>query len=82
MEKFGIFELLDALSALTDTETQSKPIASEEHTEEKREQKKVPDAAFSSPTYGAPQTELPAGEGQALGDFLARHDEISRKARR
>ena len=72
MEKFGIFELLDALAALS--ETAFTPPA---------ETKKVPDTAFSVPVYDAPSTQEPPSspEQDALGSLLARHDAISRKAK-
>lgn len=78
MEKFGIFELLDALSALTARE--DAPAAPP----------KPEDAAFRPPAYSAEsgaasapaaREEPPEAQRQsALGDFLARHDAIARKA--
>lgn len=76
MEKFGIFELLDALSALT-AKTEDSPSPAE-------------DAAYLPPSYGAenaapPQSaptdfKSPGAERDALKDFLARHDAIAKKA--
>lgn len=74
MEKFGIFELLDALSALTAGEEKPSP----------------QDAAYLPPVYPGsepppegkepePRTP-PAAEKDALAGFYARHDAIARKA--
>ncbi len=68
MEKFGIFELLDALAAMTE----SAPPA---------EQKRTPDAAFDAPAYGEEVRRDPEG-GTAVGGFLARHDETSRRVKK
>ncbi len=69
MEKFGIFELLDALSALTEGQS-AVP--------------KADDPAFSAPAYPAPvQDPPPPPSGRdALGGLLARHEAISRKAKK
>ena len=76
MEKFGIFELLDALSAITETLEPPTPPLSET-------EKRTPDAAFSVPDYG---TELPPPpqetEAHAIDNFLARHDAFSKKAKK
>lgn len=78
MEKFGIFELLDALSAFAS--------AGKEPQEDAR-----PDAntsAFAPPSYGAaydpvqnPAPEPPSQKKQedALSALLARHDALSKK---
>ena len=66
MEKFGIFELLDTLSALM----------AEKNGEEKREENVRPrpeDAVFSPPSY--PSSE----ENGALLGLLDKHDKISRR---
>lgn len=78
MEKFGIFELLDTLAALTDSDAPAQTPTAEEGSEGK----KMPDDAFRAPTYGAPTEQLRSGETQAIDGFLARHDAISRKAKR
>ncbi len=67
MEKFGIFELLDALSALTAGE-QTQP--------------KADDPAFSAPAYGTETPSAPNAGRDALGGLLARHEQISRKAKK
>ena len=81
MEKFGIFELLDALSALT---AQGGP-----QEEIKPSQK---DAAYQPPVYpsSAPakepkesaegKEERPHAESDALKDFYARHNAVAKKA--
>ena len=81
MEKFGIFELLDALAALTEGEEgqggaqQDPPPAG----------KKLPDETFRAPDYGdgeSGKNEPAARDGSAIGGFLSRHDEISKKAKK
>lgn len=63
MEKFGIFELLDALSALMQ----------EEKTESAAPQTpKKEDAAFAPPAYGS-------ADPGALEGLLQRHEEMSRR---
>lgn len=70
MEKFGIFELLDALSAITAAEPADRP--------------RQDDAAYRAPVYGGAfpeqtvQKKTPYPDG-ALSSFLARHDEIAKK---
>ncbi len=86
MEKFGIFELLDALSALTaPQETVAKGAP------------RSPDAAFAAPAYGQPADDLPkeelpkeelpakdlpAGQGDAVGGFLARHEAAKKRVKK
>lgn len=74
MEKFGIFELLDALSAIT----AAQPPA--------QQQPRQDDAAYLPPVYGdAPQppAQEPARQTDgALASFLARHEAIAKKAER
>ena len=78
MEKFGIFELLDALSALTAQNGPAPPEAAGQSAEPRR-----PDGAFDPPAYAK---EEDRGQGQkadgrdALAGFLARHDAVARKA--
>ena len=86
MEKFGIFELLDALSALT---AQDKP------QEEVKPSAK--DAAYQPPVYSAGESAAkephntsaqgaqdkdvhPHAESDALADFYARHNAVAKKA--
>lgn len=82
MEKFGIFELLDTLSALT--------AANDGEKESGKESAGQGDPAFLAPGYpsadplpGAerrPSPPQPSKEHDALSGFLARHDEIAKKA--
>ncbi len=53
MEKFGIFELLDALSAVTQAVSETSPTPPEGESEENFSREKRPDAAFAPPVYGA-----------------------------
>lgn len=78
MEKFGIFELLDALSALTaQKEEQASPPA------EQTAERKRPDETFVPPSYGEAQSAPPAAhDADALAGFLARHDAVARKAKK
>lgn len=71
MEKFGIFELLDALSAITAAEPA-------------QQQPQQNDAAYRAPDdQGAPPSqaaqEKPHTDG-ALSSFYARHEAVARKA--
>ena len=74
MEKFGIFELLDALSAITaatDAPAEESPSAMDE--------------AYKPPVYGdqpadAPKAPEPHTDTDALAGFLARHNAIAKKA--
>ncbi len=78
MEKFGIFELLDALSTLTsDTESSPAPGAPSPPPAEQ-------DSAFAPPEYGTEKPPRTAGgrETDALADFLARHDAVAKKAKK
>ena len=78
MEKFGIFELLDALSAAASAESASAP--------QPQAAPDPSDAAFSAPSYGV-QTDAaeraprpaPPEKKDALASFLARHDKISKE---
>ena len=73
MEKFGIFELLDALSALTE---QNAPPA-----EEPAPSPRQPDGTFDPPVYANdPPPKAGGREADALAGFLARHDAVARKA--
>ncbi len=68
MEKFGIFELLDALAALA-SENAPPQESGEAETPRARESENAP----------PPQAERNA---RALGDFLARHERVSKNAGR
>ncbi len=87
MEKFGIFELLDALSALT----------AQENAPAEKATPSPEDAAYRPPAYGAAEPAAPAapqsadGAGSertpspdraALSEFYARHEEIAKKTRK
>lgn len=72
MEKFGIFELLDALSAFTDAAQEEKPEPPTATTPSEQ------DAAFAPPDYAAPQTETGVRQS-ALSSLLARHEALSKK---
>ena len=86
MEKFGIFDLLDTLSAIMATDSPAKSEATEEKAPPTSGdtgviQPKQSDGAFAPPSYlagenGAVSTNA---ERDALGAFLERHDAISRK---
>ena len=69
MEKFGIFELLDALSALTSAQSDA-PAPPE-----------APEPAQSAPPPGE-RPDPRTAEEDALSAFLARHDAISRRIKK
>ncbi len=73
MEKFGIFELLDALSAITAKTDGETP----------EERPNAHDKAFSPPGYGtdpsSQNAEEPTKPADAYGAFLSRHDAISKQ---
>lgn len=84
MEKFGIFELLDALAALTAKEDAEKPA---------EETPSADDAAFAPPQYAAdpaaseetaaqPQADTAPPQRDALSNFYARHNAVARKAQK
>ncbi len=68
MEKFGIFELLDALAALTAPKEDAPPPPEEEEK----------NAPAPSPEEGGPASL----KGDALESFLSRHDERARRAKK
>ncbi len=72
MEKFGIFELLDALSAFTDAAQEEKSVPPAATTPSEQ------DAAFAPPDYAAPQSETGTHQS-ALSSFLSRHEALSKK---
>ncbi len=80
MEKFGIFELLDALSAMAAAAEKPSPPEKEEPKEETRGGR-VPDPSFAPPAYDGTPAPLPSAPANALGDFLARHDAVAGKAK-
>lgn len=66
MEKFGIFELLDTLSALT-AERNGSP--------------RPTDAVSLPPEYPVPkERDRGPANSEALASFLARHDAVAKKA--
>ncbi len=85
MEKFGIFELLDTLSAIMaanppSREEKAAPAETPLKDAEPSEKPKQPDSAFAPPPYSAeepPPVAAPA-ERNALDAFLQRHDAISK----
>ena len=76
MEKFGIFELLDALSAIIGAPAQDAPPDPQEQKE-----RRVPDAAFDPPAYGGDAAHAQEG-GTALGSFLERHERTKDRAKK
>ncbi len=72
MEKFGIFELLDALSALT---AHDQPASGSENSRLSPD-----DHAFRPPDYGTQEAAAPEKNEDALASFLARHDAVAHKA--
>ena len=76
MEKFGIFELLDALSAVLDGKNDAPPPDEPpaETPDKSRAEPTAVDASFLPPDYaGSTQ------EGGALSSFLSRHDETVKR---
>ncbi|MBR7186571.1 MAG: hypothetical protein IKD43_03695 [Clostridia bacterium] len=80
MEKFGIFELLDALAAITQMQDPPAGVAAKNAAEKERE-RKLPDASFSPPTYGAPLTQ-PNPSSTAYGAFMERHERAKGKVKK
>ena len=79
MEKFGIFELLDALSALTAHRGGENDGLTAPPDALASDQK--PDKSAPSRPADPPQTaSAPSASPDALSAFLARHDRMSRKA--
>ncbi len=77
MEKFGIFELLDALSAMT------APSGAPEG-QNKQTPPSPQEAPFSPPVSGATADSAPTANGatdksDAFSAFMFRHDSISKK---
>ena len=88
MEKFGIFELLDALSAITAASGKGSPSAEgQEKTDdapadERPAKKRTPDAAFAPPTYGTEAPAQTAAGRTAYEGFLARHASATSKVKK
>lgn len=75
MEKFGIFELMDALSAIVSAETPT-----DDSAPQTTGTPTAQDAAFDPPSYGEEKRdEGPSGQRDALSSFLSRHDNLSKK---
>ena len=74
MEKFGIFELLDTLSAILAGENET-PAAQKEPPK----RPSTGDAAFAPPAYAGEQPSNAQEKNSALSAFLAHHDEVSKK---
>lgn len=75
MEKFGIFELLDALAALTATPP------------EEKDEPKALDPAYLPPDYAGSGTNdeskaEPPKKSSPLEGFYARHDAVAKKAKK
>lgn len=83
MEKFGIFELLDTLSAFMNASAPQDEEPVEPAEKPKGAETVRPnrgDAAYQPPQYGADEAAQAAlGGRDALGSFLQRHDAISKK---
>ena len=97
MEKFGIFELLDALSALTDGGRETGSAAPRDGTKPAErtngaappEGSAAPSPSVSASGSAAPSSSVSASGSaapqpgrDALADFLARHDAIAKKTRK
>ena len=74
MEKFGIFELLDTLSAIL--AGQEEPAAAQKPQPERPS---AQDSAFAPPAYAGENPGENKSEIAALSSFLARHDKTSKK---
>ncbi len=79
MEKFGIFELLDTLSALLLPE--SAPSAPSAPPSPPEKAPSTRDAAFAPPAYAKEETPPPPEPAaNALSSFLAKHEEAAKRA--
>ena len=82
MEKFGIFELLDTLSALTAPVNGAEAETGDENPAPETAKANPQDDAFAPPVFGAPplKEEAPAQKnGDAISALLQRHERISKK---
>lgn len=72
MEKFGLFELLDALSALTAAGNEVPPATQQNKSD-----------PFAPPSYAGTPAETkavaPSGGSDALSSLLRRHEAVSRR---
>ena len=82
MEKFGIFELLDALSAIADaTEKGAEGPVPHAENDGDKPPKRTPDAAFAPPAYGSDAAQ-PSSGSSAYEGFLARHTSATSKVKK
>ncbi len=82
MEKFGIFELLDALAALTAHPANHAQTAPEENGAKRSAPPAAHGGGDDAPAADArskPEADGHAAEADALAAFLARHDAMSRR---
>ncbi len=79
MEKFGIFELLDALAALASENAPPQESGEAETPRAQEHGKAETPRAQESENAPPPQAERNA---RALGDFLARHERVRKNAGR
>ena len=79
MEKFGIFELLDALAALASENAPPQESGEAETPRTQGHGEAETPRARESENAPPPQAERNA---RALGDFLARHERVSKNAGR
>lgn len=82
MEKFGIFELLDTLSALASPQSDAEAESTEAESAPETGKADPQDSAFSPPVFGAPplKKDEPAPQnGSAFSALLQRHEKISKK---
>ncbi len=87
MEKFGIFELLDALSAAMPAEKDA-PVSAKREEAAPGKRPDAGESAFLPPTYAAPENKEPAKgaesfppreKGNAASALLERHETMSRR---
>ncbi len=78
MEKFGIFQLLDTLSALS----AAQPAETKPSPTERPAQQPAESAAAKQPAAEAPRDAEHTAHtsADALASFLARHEEVRRRA--
>ena len=92
MEKFGIFDLLDALSAATSPPAAedggNSPSPSETKDDAPAVKPDAHDTAFAAPAYGSPAVQNMQNPAEHAGEdrgenaynaFLARHDEAVKR---
>ena len=82
MEKFGIFELLDALSALTAAGADDARGGQGDAKEEEKAKDRPFDPAFDPPAYGQEQPHASPAGRSAYDGFLARHEAAKGRAKK